>query len=230
MKKINLSLPMKVVRAIWIKLNLKEISQLELANKLSSIEHLTWEQCIMIKLIRGPLKEGYSETNAGIFRLGFTLGAQKALFSFLETPKANKMMDDLVLDSKERRDLSASIRSERIASDDFFQTNLNALPRPSLVAIYRKGYVRGLEGIINSDGELERANINTNTLLMLLLLRKEINRCKSVEEIYHLLKENAPETCSYDINSFKTLCSRIGLQGTNHRKKKSQVNKPDPGC
>ena len=178
---------------------------------------LKWEEKIFLSLIKKPMKEGYDKTMSTVYRLGFAHGAVKTVFFLVESPEAATLLHDaLGLENKEIEELQEGFRDARYQFEENQSSIVAATQDETLVDQYQEGFGKGQVAIINYKGMFKKPESTTIPYMMMLLLRREINRAPTVEFIHQQLTSHYPEVFSYSIESFKVFCNRINLRGRNY--------------
>lgn len=183
---------------------------------------LRWEDKIFLSLIKKPMKEGFDKTKPPAYRLGFAHGSIRTVFFLFEGQEAATLLQNVIgLEHQEIVGLQEDVRQSRFQ----FEQNQSAIVAQTedeaLVGQYQDGYGNGQISVISYKGIFKKPESTTFPYMMMLLLRREINRAPTIEYIHQQLTTHYPEIFSYSLESFKVLCNRINLRGRNYISKRS---------
>jgi len=181
---------------------------------------LPWEDTIFLNLTKKPLKEGYDKSKSGPYRLGFSHGCIRTVYFILEGKEFLNFLKILAGDDNNSvTEIQETIKIQRLAFEQKNAQIVEITQDERLINEYQEGYGRGQSAIINYKGLLKKPESTTIPYVIMLLLRKELNRAPSVEYVHEQLTRHYPEIFKYKIESFKVLCSRINFSGRNYQEK-----------
>jgi len=127
----------------------------------------------------------------------------KKLFRFLR----DWLSSDL--DSGEADSLSEHLGMLRTFGGQGFPLNADEEGKSA----FAKGYLAGKELHFNEDGSFTGETVATRLYMVMLLFGPELSQCASVKEMHTFLKDLQSFDLPHELESFKQLCTRIGLRG-----------------